>query len=135
MSTGIANPTPTLPPPEERICELMPITRPFASSSGPPELPRLIAASVWIASLIENWVSASIVRSFADTTPTDSEPCSPNGLPIAATGSPTCTAASLPSCSGTRSRPDGLTFTTPTSALGSKPVISPRTWLPSGNCT
>ena len=35
-----------------RICALMPITRPRASNSGPPELPRLIGASVWIASMI-----------------------------------------------------------------------------------
>ena len=93
MSTETAKPTPTLPPPEERIWELMPITRPRASSSGPPELPRLIAASVWIASLIEKSVSASIVRFLADTTPTESEFSSPNGLPIAATGSPTWTVA------------------------------------------
>jgi hypothetical protein len=36
----------------------MPITLPSAFSSGPPELPLLIAASVWIASLIEKSVSA-----------------------------------------------------------------------------
>ena len=33
----------------------MPITRPRASNSGPPELPRLIGASVWIAST--SWYS------------------------------------------------------------------------------
>ena len=49
---GIAKPMPTLPcfwslPVE--ICEVTPITRPAASISGPPELPWLIAASVWIA--------------------------------------------------------------------------------------
>jgi hypothetical protein len=49
VSTGIANPTPSPPPPVERICALMPMTRPAASSSGPPEFPWLIAASVWIA--------------------------------------------------------------------------------------
>ena len=32
-----------------RIEELMPITAPVMSTSGPPELPGLIAASVWIA--------------------------------------------------------------------------------------
>ena len=52
VSTGTAKPTPSPPPPVDRICELIPITRPRASTSGPPELPRLIAASVWIASLI-----------------------------------------------------------------------------------
>ena len=34
----------------ERIWALIPITRPRASKSGPPELPWLIGASVWIAS-------------------------------------------------------------------------------------
>ena len=47
---GIAKPMPTLPlpPPPVSICELIPITWPSASISGPPELPGLIAASVWI---------------------------------------------------------------------------------------
>ena len=38
------------------ICVLIPITRPSASSSGPPELPLLIAASVWIAPSMPNVV-------------------------------------------------------------------------------
>ena len=67
----------------------MPSTRPSASSSGPPELPGLMAASVWIASPISNCVSDSIVRSSAEITPVESDWRSPNGLPIAATGSPT----------------------------------------------
>jgi hypothetical protein len=47
---GTANPMPTFPPPPfaVSICELTPITRPCASISGPPELPLLIGASVWI---------------------------------------------------------------------------------------
>ena len=45
MSIGIAKPMPV----ESRaIAVLMPITAPAASSSGPPLLPGLIAASVWI---------------------------------------------------------------------------------------
>ena len=67
----------------------MPSTRPRASSSGPPELPWLIAASVWIAPVIAKPVSESIERSSAETTPTDSDCSSPNGVPIAATGAPT----------------------------------------------
>ena len=51
--TGTAKPMPTEPwPPPVAICELMPITRPLESSSGPPELPGLIDASVWITSEI-----------------------------------------------------------------------------------
>ena len=47
---GTAKPMPTLPPPPfaVSICELTPITRPSASISGPPELPLLIGASVWM---------------------------------------------------------------------------------------
>lgn len=51
VSMGTANAIPTLPwplPPPVSICELIPITLPAASSSGPPELPGLIGASVWI---------------------------------------------------------------------------------------
>ena len=65
---------------------LIPTTFAFSSSSGPPELPGLIEASVWIAPSIWNWVSDFTERSVAETTPTESERCSPKGLPIAATG-------------------------------------------------
>ena len=49
---GIAKPTPSLPPDSLSICALTPMTFPSRSSSGPPELPWLIAASVWTAPLI-----------------------------------------------------------------------------------
>ena len=72
----------------------MPMTSPSASNIGPPELPRLIGASVWIASTrLKPDVIESIERSVAETTPTLSELSWPKGLPIAATGSPTTTAA------------------------------------------
>ena len=71
VSIGTAKPIPTLPlpPPPVSICELMPITSPALSISGPPELPGLIAASVWITSLIAKPLRPSIERCFADTTP------------------------------------------------------------------
>ena len=75
----------------------MPTTRAPASSSGPPELPGLIEASVWIAPSIWNLVSDSTERSVAETTPTESDCCSPKGLPIAATGWPTTSSLSSPS--------------------------------------
>ena len=55
VSIGIAKPMPTLPlpPPPVAIWELIPITSPAALISGPPELPGLIAASVWITWEIE----------------------------------------------------------------------------------
>ena len=51
----IAKPRPMLPPAADTdpggwaIAELIPTTSPAALTSGPPELPGLIAASVWIA--------------------------------------------------------------------------------------
>ena len=46
----IAKPMPIEPPLGERIAVFTPITSPFMLKSGPPELPRLIAASVWMKS-------------------------------------------------------------------------------------
>ncbi|GJD81426.1 hypothetical protein NBEOAGPD_4674 [Methylobacterium gregans] len=45
---GTAKPMPTEPPVGERIAVLMPMTSPFMLNSGPPELPLLMAASVWM---------------------------------------------------------------------------------------
>ena len=86
---GIAKPMPTLPawPPElepvDSICELTPITWPCALNSGPPELPGLIAASVWITSSIEKPLGEEISRWSALTTPTVRVRSRPNGLPMA----------------------------------------------------
>ena len=93
MSIGTAKPIPTLPSdwPPDSICELIPITRPSASSSGPPELPGLIGASVWIALEIVNPFGALIWRWTAETIPAVAVRSRPNGLPIATTGSPTLT--------------------------------------------
>jgi hypothetical protein len=60
---GTAKPMPTLPwLPAVAICELTPITRPPASRRGPPELPGLIGASVWMTSSIVNPFGAVIWR-------------------------------------------------------------------------
>ena len=61
----------------------MPISRPAESISGPPELPGLIAASVWIAPRIGRRVTDSISRFSALTMPVVSVWSRPNGLPIA----------------------------------------------------
>ena len=45
---GVANPMPIEPPDGDRMAVLMPITSPAMSNSGPPELPLLIDASVWM---------------------------------------------------------------------------------------
>ena len=48
----MANPMPLLP---EAMAVLMPTTFPAASSSGPPELPGLMAASVWMR-FVSDWL-------------------------------------------------------------------------------
>ncbi len=62
VSEGTAKPTPLLPPEELSICAFTPITSPAMFRSGPPELPLLIGASVWIASVIVAWFGAVISR-------------------------------------------------------------------------
>ena len=50
MFTGIAKPMPSTPRLLATMAVLMPTRSPLASTSAPPELPRLIAASVWMKS-------------------------------------------------------------------------------------
>ena len=99
-STGTAKATPSFPPEVVLICWLMPITRPSASRSGPPELPGFTEASVWMPPSIWKAVSDGIERSVAETIPTESDCSCRNGLPMAATGWPVVTAALFPSWSG-----------------------------------
>ena len=51
----MAKPMPTLPPEGEKIIEFMPITWPRRSKVGPPELPRLMGASIWMK-LVYCWL-------------------------------------------------------------------------------
>ena len=48
MLMGMAKPMPTLPADSVKMTELMPTTSPRMLSSGPPLLPGLMAASVWM---------------------------------------------------------------------------------------
>jgi hypothetical protein len=82
---GIAKPMPTLPSPlpPVSICELMPITSPSTFSSGPPELPGLIGASVCSTLSIVKPLGAVISRCSAEITPVVSVRSRSNGLPIA----------------------------------------------------
>ena len=47
---GMAKPMPIEPPDGEKMAELIPITSPSRLNMGPPELPLLMAASVWMKS-------------------------------------------------------------------------------------
>ena len=60
------------PPLFEKMEELTPTTSPSALTSGPPELPGLLAASVWIMSRYSpSWLSLGrMLRPVALTTPT-----------------------------------------------------------------
>src|SRR6185312_7131633 len=50
VRTGIAKPMPCAPTSRSSIAVLMPTSWPSAFTSAPPELPELIAASVWMKS-------------------------------------------------------------------------------------
>jgi hypothetical protein len=100
-SADTANPTPWLAPLRVRMAVLMPTRRPRASTSAPPELPGLIAASVWITDGItsrppSSASSTAISRLSALMMPVVTDASSPNGEPIATTVSPTISGSSAP---------------------------------------
>ena len=91
---GMAKPIPWADP---ATAVSIPMTAPLVSTSGPPLLPGLIAASVWIRSLRLPLVSV-IVRSTPETTPTVTVPGYwPSGSPTAIAVSPSLSADESPS--------------------------------------
>ena len=89
MSIGIAKPMPWLP---VAPAVLMPMTLPLGSSSGPPELPGLIAVSVWIRLSRMVPPSTGMVRPSAEMMPLVTESVNvPSGLPMANACWPTWT--------------------------------------------
>ena len=135
VSMGMANPMPSLPPLWEAIWELMPTTRPRASSSGPPEFPWLIAASVWMTFWMSKSLGELMMRFRAETIPVVAVRSSPKGLPIAMTGSPTTRSPLVPSGSGRALRGTEATLSTARSVLSSRPSTSARSSVPSSNVT
>lgn len=142
--TGMANPRPIEPdcvPPLDSVAidDVMPMTRPCASNSGPPELPGLIAASIWIA-LVTTDVpppspDADTGRSTADTMPVVAVFARPSGLPTARTDSPTVTSSESPSVAGWRSSGASTSCTTARSVAGSSPTIFASNRRPSLSVT
>ena len=65
----MAKPMPALAPLGLWMAVFTPMRRPALSSSGPPLLPGLMAASVWMTPLIRRRVVLWISRPRADTTP------------------------------------------------------------------
>ena len=90
----MAKPMPTLPPEGEKIIEFMPITWPRRSKVGPPELPRLMGASIWMK-LVYCW-PFPMSRPSEETMPAVTELERPKGLPTATTQSPTRSLLSSP---------------------------------------
>jgi hypothetical protein len=135
-SIGMAKPRPIDPPspiPMLRMAVLIPTTAPVESTSGPPELPGLIAASVWIASMTALVSvpdpSRRTGRSTALTMPSVTVPTRPSGEPIAITPSPTTSPDDEPNVATT-----GLatsTLTTARSVFGSRPTIWAGARVPS----
>ncbi|MGY4291276.1 hypothetical protein ACVWXO_010542 [Bradyrhizobium sp. LM2.7] len=76
---------------------LMPTTSAFDETSGPPELPGLSAASVWITSSMVRPLTERIERPSAETTPAVTVDSKPSGLPIAITSWPRRRLLELPS--------------------------------------
>ena len=98
-----------------------------ARESGPPELPWLIGASVWMTWSIVKRFGAVMRRWRALTMPAVTVRSRPKGLPIATTGSPTSTASELPSGSGVSALAAVFTRSTAMSLDGSVPTTSALT--------
>ena len=98
------------------------MTWPCAFSSGPPLLPWLMAASVWMALSIGWLFGEVIVRSSADTIPAETLSARPKGSPIAITASPTRRPVESPNVSGCRSADGASMWMTATSVVGSLPT-------------
>ena len=90
MFEGMAKPMPEAP---ATIAVLIPTTSPCMFTSGPPELPGLIAASVCKKSSKGPWSSC---RALALMMPAVTVAWRPNGEPTASTQSPTCIRSESP---------------------------------------
>src|SRR5580700_9860917 len=140
-STGMAKPSPTLPPPEPGTVAPAvgtPTSWPAQLTRAPPLLPGLMEASVCMADTSSADLSfspgTSTVRSRALTMPDVTVPDNPSGAPIATTGSPTFTVADDPSAI-TFSSWEAWTLSTARSLCGSRPVIVAASVCPSENST
>ena len=111
------------------IAVVIPTTCPRLLISGPPLLPKLMAASVWMNA---SRLGSNSFRPRKLTTPTVTECTYPSGLPMAQTHSPTRSVSESPSgatgtepVTGIRSNATSMAGSMPTSsALNTRP--SPR---------
>ena len=96
ISTGTANPIPDDAPVSDRIAVFTPISRPAESSSGPPELPGLIAASVCTTPRTSRLLGRRQPPVERADHAGRQRPRQPNGLPMAKTDWPTRRSAEVP---------------------------------------
>ena len=114
---------------------LMATTWPSAFSSGPPELPGLMAASVWMRlSRVIPW--AWMLRSVAEMMPsvTLGGPPRLSALPMATTSSPTRTSRDTPSSAGVRPLTSAI-WISAMSSSGRLPTSEAASLRPSDNMT
>ena len=131
VDTGMAKPMPSEPPVREKMAVLMPTRLPPASTSAPPELPGLIAASVWMK--FSKVLMPRPVRPSALMMPMVTVWPTPNGLPIASTTSPTLSASEEPKVMAGRF--SAFTRSTARSVSGSLPTTLASSLLPSASTT
>src|SRR5581483_2460028 len=114
---------------------LTPTTSPAAFTSGPPELPGLMAASVWRTCSSRSPFSAVIERLRADTMPrvTVGPPSRARALPMATTSSPTFSWSESPRTAV--GSPPASTLTTARSVDGSFPSTRAGIFRLSANTT
>ncbi len=124
---GIAKPMPTLPPLWLKMAVVIPTTSPRSLNSGPPELPGLMGASVWMKS---SYGPAPIARPLALTMPAVTVLLRPKGLPIATTQSPTLMPSESPSLAVGKLFA-GSIFSTARSVFGSRPITLASSSRPS----
>src|SRR6478735_577262 len=91
--------SPPIDPPVVAMAEFTPTTCARRLTSGPPELPGLIAASVWTALMYDDSLAESPVvtgRCRALMMPAVTVELSPSGEPMATTPSPTTSRCDAP---------------------------------------
>jgi hypothetical protein len=122
MLTGIAKPMPSEPPVRVKMAVLIPTSLPSMSISAPPELPGLIAASVWMKE--RKSPGPILVLARAETMPLVTVWPTPKGLPTARTKSPTSSSSESPKESEGSSSPRVSILSTARSVRSS----APNTW-------
>jgi hypothetical protein len=95
---GTENPMPWYPPLWLKMPVLMPTSSPRVLINAPPELPGLIAASVWMKSSYSE--KPTFDRPVALMMPAVTVRLNWNGLPMARTHSPTCSLLESPHATG-----------------------------------